>query len=324
MRHYLNNFLEWFLWFPGQAILNRVWGDRLPYGLAVRWARFLMPSAGTRFRVLDQELGKSPCFKNIRHRDRKAIIARSMALDAADQLEILSYPRFGRHACGQRLALETIPEVKGLGHLDEALASGGVILVHLHFGAMQMVLPALAHRGYALAQVGDSRLAVLDNPAKKGSILLKAVLKKQKRFEESLPAPFFYTGRDALKTVKWLKAGKIVDLAMDGRVGQQWIETRFLDRPARFAGNPLRLARLTRSTVLPIFIIRRPDFRLKLVIEPPIATVNELDTLSPETMLKRFIDLADGYVRAYPCHFCRRMWVMHRQKPFLENPLFTD
>jgi lauroyl/myristoyl acyltransferase len=321
----LKNLMEWLLWFPGQALLDTVWGDRLPYGLAVIVGKLQFLCARSRVKGLRRELSKLAGTANLSQDRLNAVIARSMILDAVDQLEILSYPKFGAHASGKRLTLATIHSIDGLEHLDAALAKGGVILAHLHFGAMQMVLPALAHRGYPIAQVGNSRLSVFDDPASRRSPLFKTVLEKQKHFEESLPVRFLYTGSATREIVKWLKAGNIVDLAIDGRTGSKWIETEFLGRKANFADNPFRLARLTNASLLPTFVIRRPDdFSLRVVIKEQIPKVDGEEKASHKKMLRYFLELAEGYFSIYPCHFCRRLRVMQRQKPHLSQPIFFD
>lgn len=321
----LKSLLEWTLWYPGHWLMSFFWRDRLPYELAAFGGRVRALLARGRRRVLQKELNKSARALQLSQTKINKAISRSMILDAVDQLEILNYPRFGAHADGKALTLERISSIQGLEHLDAASAKGGVILVHLHFGAMQMILPALAHLGYHVAQVGNSRLAVLDDPGKVPFPWLRAVLTKQKRFEESLPAPFLYTGKDTLKIVRWLKAGKIVDIAIDGRVGTNWIETKFIGRLAAFPDNPFRLAQLTGASLLPAFIIRNPeDFRLRIVIETPIPGAKGETAREYKKMLETFLLTAEKYIRDYPCHFCRRLWVMQRQKPYQPNPLFLD
>lgn len=219
-----------------------------------------------------------------------------------------------------------IPEVEGLSYLDAALLKGGVILLHLHFGAMQMVLPALGHRGYPIAQIGESRLKLLDNPHRERSALLHSILVKQQAFEESLPAPFFYIdeGASLRKTVKWLRKNKIVDIAADGRQGKNWLASCFLQRSAYFPDGPFRLARMTQSTILPCFMIRQRDDTLKLVVAPPLSQSGGEEGCGPERQLQEFLDLAEEYVARYPSHYCKRLWVMAREKSRLEYPLFVD
>ncbi|MBU2578205.1 hypothetical protein KKA69_05280, partial [Patescibacteria group bacterium] len=98
----------------------------------------------------------------------------------------------------------------------------------------------------------------------------------------------------------------------------------FLGRPAQFADNSFRLAQLTNASFLPTFIVRQPDLRLRVVIEAPIRPTEDDHAISYELMLRQFLDLAERYFEAYPCHYCRRLWVMHRQKPHLTHPLFND
>jgi len=318
-------FLEWVLWFPGQWVLNAFWPRRIPYGLAIFWGRITVFCARSRRRVLRQEFDKISPVLNHNQAELEGILNRSMVLDAVDHLEMLCYPRFGAHTKGKALSLRSMPSIEGVVHLDRALARGGVILLHLHFGAMQMVLPALAHRGYSIAQVGNSRLAVFDDPTKWRSRLFRKVLVKQKRFEESLPAPFLYTGIDTREIVRWLKSGKVVDLALDGRSGSNWLDVSFLGRRASFSGNPFRLAQLTGSSVLPVFVIRDTEsLQIRVVIREPILLPEGKSPEDYTHALVSFLNIAEAYIRAYPCHFCRRLWVMRRQKPHLSHPLFLD
>lgn len=317
--------MKWLLWFPGQTLLCVVPNRFLPYKLASFLGKIYCYFSKRKVAVVRDELARSAGTSERAPKDLDAIIERSMRLDAVDQLEMLNYPRFGNSPKGKALALKTIPAVKGLEHLDNALTKSGVILAHLHFGPMQMALPGLAHRGYPVAQIGNSRLSVLEDPSQGRSFFLKMVLAKQQRFEERLPVPFFYTGEDTRAIVKWLKDGNVLDLAMDGRTGSKWIETAFLGRRARFVADPFHLARLTRASILPAFILRDPDtLRLRIHIEPPVLQNPDTPGNSNEKMLNTFLALAEQYFKAYPCHYCRRLWVMNRQKPFLANPLFPD
>ena len=256
------------------------------------------------------------------------IIRRNCILFCKDYMEILMYPKFGAHEPGKKLTSEIIPVVEGIQHLDEALEEKkGAILLHLHFGAMQLVLPAIAHRGYPLAQVGQSRLALLQNLGKAGSNLFAQTQHKRKQFEESLPAKFFYIGKSVREIIRWLSDNKIVDIAADGRNGNRWIMTDFLGRKAYFPDGPFRLSNLTGAAILPTFIIRQQDNTHKIIIEKSINTEGELDGLksnSPEMLLKRFLNLAEDYVKMYPCHFCTRLWVMHQEAPKLHHPLFLE
>ena len=83
---------------------------------------------------------------------------------------------------------------------------------------------------------------------------------------------------------------------------------------------------MTKASILPTFIIRDPEtLKLQIHIEPPLMQDPDAPGSSNEKMLNTFLGLAEHYFKTYPCHFCRRLWVMNRQKPFLANPLFpTD
>ena len=65
-----------------------------------------------------------------------------------NELEVLRYPTLNPSN------IHDVCDVLGLEHLDLALNKGrGAILMIGHFGANQMIMPALGHRGYPIHQL---------------------------------------------------------------------------------------------------------------------------------------------------------------------------
>src|SRR5204863_894329 len=76
------------------------------------------------------------------------VIEEARALAIRNELEVLRYRRLDARTIDRTCVLE------GGEHLDAALARGrGAIVATAHFGAHQLVMPALGYRGYVMHQL---------------------------------------------------------------------------------------------------------------------------------------------------------------------------
>lgn len=187
-------------------------------------------------------------------------------------------------------------DVKGLEHLDAALADGrGAVLLTAHYGSFLMGPIALSYRGYDVSQViGPPKL----HPKWRFQRDIHA-------YREAVSAKFplrFLVAANTLKSVlRALGGGGAVVLAFDGREGAGWIEADFLGHKATFAPTVFRIAAQTGAPVLPFFLVSQPNGRHTAEIEPAFEMPRTADG-SPdvEAAVRGFARILERRVLAAP------------------------
>ena len=186
-------------------------------------------------------------------------------------LQSFSFPKIRRETIGQWITLN------GKEHIDLALKSGhGVLLVLVHFGANQMVMPALGFRGYTINQLGSkpddwSRITGI-NPTP----LQTKIFNLRLDLEKHLPANFIYIDRSMRPIYECLNKNQIMIMAADGRAGKRFVSAPFFRKYIHFSSGPFRISKSTGSALIPVFSICRPNGIHDLVIEPAISVSDHL------------------------------------------------
>ena len=87
-------------------------------------------------------------FPDIERNKAARVVRNTFVNQMQTELEAFIYPRLDAGSIG------SVMEYEGLKHLDRGLESGkGVMLLFAHFGANQMVMPAIGYRGYKMSQI---------------------------------------------------------------------------------------------------------------------------------------------------------------------------
>ena len=99
-----------------------------------------------------------------------------------NEFEVLRYPMLNssniHHVC----------EILGKEHLDLALKKGrGAILMIGHFGANQMIMPALGYRGYSINQLSAPPTVWADILPERSNALWRQKLELRWQLEQTLP-----------------------------------------------------------------------------------------------------------------------------------------
>ena len=239
-----------------------------------------------------------------------------------NELEVLRYsdltPATIRDVC----------EVEGLEHLDAALAAGrGALILIGHFGANQMIMPALGHLGYPMHQLSapppvwaeilrDTRT----NP------VWEQVLKRRWALEKRLPVQHINVFRFLRPAFDCLRGNEVLGLAFDGGGGRGWTQVRLLGRTANVSTQPVQLWRKTGAVVLPTMVLRpRGEARHRVVIGAPLQW-READTRATEDQvnMQAFVDGFADWVRQHPEHYLQFMLMRRRVRGTDVRPLFTD
>ena len=308
-RIYIAELMRWFYWVPLRMIVQAV-----PPAVSHRLARFagmlLYWTSGKKKRRLRQ--GLHFLFKDTTPRDA---VRRTFINYALNSVEVFFYPTLTREKTAR------LVEYEGMEHITSALARGkGVILLHGHFGNEEFLMPAVAFAVHSRvnqlasrweAPLNSSWVYRLPNAMRHYAFTMRI------SYREALPINFIYIDKGVRAAYSALKNNEILLLAGDGREGSSWTEAEFLGRTAQYSEGPMRMALKTGAEVLPVFLVRKPDNRHRLIIERPLQLERTADIQHDiRENTQRFVDRLGEYAKRYPCHYMKLFW--HDMKYFKE------
>lgn len=183
-------------------------------------------------------------------------------------LEVLLFPRLTPE---RTAALVTIA---GRDRLDAALAMGrGVMLAFGHFGANQMIMPAIGYAGYRMWQLSAPATVLNEKLPEGRSPAVRRTREMRWAHELSLPVTHVNVFGSLREAFSCLRGGNVLGVAVDGGGGEKRVAVPFLGRTAAFSLGPMLLAGKTGCAVLPCFMERAADGRMTLRIEEPLPAV---------------------------------------------------
>ncbi len=226
------------------------------------------------------------------------LVRRAFRNRMLNELEVLRYPALGPHNVSATAVVE------GREHLDAVLARGkGAVIMIGHYGANQMIMPALGYAGYKMNQISAPPTAWLSirtdgrvNP------LFKRVQEQRWELEKALPTQHIDVFGFMRPAYECLERNEVLGLACDGGGGSRWLPMPLGDRTAWVPTQPWQLARTTGAMVVPTRVVR--DGRQtahRVILEEPFEV--------PKTRKKRE-DVADAVV-----HFGERLTSWIRERP---------
>ncbi|HLF87167.1 MAG TPA: lysophospholipid acyltransferase family protein [Nitrospiria bacterium] len=217
-----------------------------------------------------------------------------------NEAEVLIYPKLDKKNISYFI------EYSGLDHLDDALAKGkGVILLFAHFGANQMIMPAIGYRGYRMSQLSSPPTVWVEKlPDKKFSHIGKMGLEIRWKHELSLPVTHINIFGSLKEAFLCLRRNEVLGVAIDGGGGKERAAVDFLDRKILLSTGAIEIAMRTGCAVLPTFMIRRKDGRHRMIIEQPLEIRDQKvykDAIYEN--LSAFVGRLEEYLIKYPCHY---------------------
>jgi KDO2-lipid IV(A) lauroyltransferase len=307
------------LYYPGQALICRApRGLQMPIAAAggdlSRW----LAGGGEEMReelvaLFDGYALPRPVDDLIRDAYRAAMF---------NELEVLRYSELNP------TTIRDVCEVEGLEHLDAALARGkGAIVLIGHFGANQMIMPALGHLGYPMHQLSAPPpvwAEILRDT--RTNWVWERVLERRWALEKRLPVKHINVFRFLRPAFDCLRANEVLGLAFDGGGGQGWTQVSLLGRTANISTQPIQLWRKTGAALLPTVVLRpRGAVRHKVVITAPLkwrrrASRAEENRVNMQSYVDRFAE----WVRRYPEHYLQFLLMRRRVRGTDVRPLFTD
>jgi KDO2-lipid IV(A) lauroyltransferase len=317
---WIKDLLIWIWWHPFKALLQRL-PVRAAYGagraIARTTALLPLPLARDMERAAIPALGAGadPALRRTAARE-------GMFCFLMNEIETLLFP------CLDAEDMDFAAPVKGLALLDQALADGkGTILLLSHFGANQMVMPALGFRGYRLNQVSAPATTLNDRlpEDRPGWVRRTRVLRWE--HERTLPVTHINGLGNLAAALDCLRRGEVLAIAGDGGHSSAPVRVPFLGREAHFPAGAMLLARRTGSPVLPVFVLREASGRNIVIIEPPLET---LHTPAPskeaaaEAGVREFAARLEQRVRAHPGHYLRHLAFREHMAQVDAVPFWAD
>lgn len=238
-----------------------------------------------------------------------------------NELEVLLFPKLTHRNIDQYTICQD------LFHLDQALDEGkGVILLFAHFGANQMVMPAVGYRGYSMCQLSAPAM-VWENMMgnRKFSFMERHAMRRRWAHESSLPVEHINIFGPLKRAALCLKRNDILGVAIDGGGGKERMEIRFMDKPALFSTGAARLAVRMGCVVLPTFMVRTKHGPSQMIILPAIhPPANVSQEVAIQAVTQAFADWLTKFVWEYPDHYLNFMALRRRMSRFGDIPLFME
>ncbi|MDP3284837.1 MAG: hypothetical protein Q8M56_10460 [Desulfobacterales bacterium] len=213
-------------------------------------------------------------------------------------LEILQMAFFSKEDFLEKI------RIRGEEHLLNAVECGkGVIIISAHLGNWEAAsLFAPCYFGYPVTVVARNI---------ESGIVNKRIIKLRSRFGNSV-----IDKEGALpEMMQTLRSGKILALLIDqGTTISEGVELTFFSKKVTVTPAAAMLALRCKSPVLPVFCVREEDYKLTIIIEPPVQLVrtNDLrDDLKTNTQI--MTDVIEKAVRKYPDQW---LWLHKRWKRF--------
>lgn len=300
-----------FLYYPGQAMINRV-------------PRPALEGAARVGGGVVRRLGDADMRDELRRifadapmpRDEDAILRDAYRLTMYNELEILRYPWLNPDTIGDTCVVE------GREHLDAARARGkGAIVLIGHFGANQMIMPALGHIGYPMSQLSAPPPVWAEILREtRTTPLWRRILQRRWELEKRLPVQHINVFRFLRPAFECLENNEVLGLAFDGGGGKKWVQVDFLGRRANLSVQTAQIWRKTGAALLPTYVIREPgERRHRVVITEELPWQGSVDA-----SLQAFCDRFGGWVRRWPEQYLHFLAMRRKVRATDVMPFFTD
>jgi phosphatidylinositol dimannoside acyltransferase len=239
-----------------------------------------------------------------------------------NDLEVPGYPFLGPDTIDRACTIE------GREHLDAALARGrGALVLIGHFGANQMIMPALGHKGYPMNQLSAPPTVwaeILRDT--RTTPLWERVLARRWALEQRLPVRHVDVFRFLRPAYACLARNEVLGLAFDGGGGTRWTPVRILARTAHVSTQPAQLWRATGAALLPARVERPAGaVRHRIVLEPALewqSGPGREETLRAN--MQAFADRFSTWVERRPEAWLPFLLLRRRVRATDARPLFDD
>ena len=288
----------WLYWRPFASVVQKC-PTFLFYGIARLLTHIFKFLARTYCHRLSHEL--TVVFGNdLSTEKRKRMIQEACFVYICNELEVLRFPALNSENVAAHI------ELVGAEHIGQGLKQGkGVMLLFAHFGANQMVMPAMGYRGYTMNQMGIPATAGIDTYAHRQlSRMEKFSYEKRWEHEQSLPANHINVLGSLKKAFLCLRSNEVLGIALDGAGGEIWAQVPFLGRKAQFSYGALDIGWRSGAVILPTFVVRGKNGRNTMQVLEPLRLDTRLD--KQEALLAatgEFAGILEQFVLEHPGHY---------------------
>lgn len=180
---------------------------------------------------------------------------------------------------------QLIASITGEEHLHEVVASGhGGILMIVHMGPWEAGGAWIAKRNVPLTAVALSHA---------GPIEEFFISRRERSGYRTVPL-----GQAARELLRAIKRGEMIVVAADRNFSASGTWVEFFGRPALMPDGHIRIALRTGVPILPAFLVRTRDLRVRIIIEPPITLrKGQDDVLSG---MRRCLEVTERYISQWP------------------------
>jgi KDO2-lipid IV(A) lauroyltransferase len=198
-------------------------------------------------------------------------------------VEFCHFPAFNRDCLAHLL------KIQGLDRLRQALRKGrGAILLSGHFGAWELLGPAFALNGFHV----DLFVRSQKNPL----------------FNELMNRHRSWVGADIIQSrntpraiLRSLRKNRLLVMLADQDGGRDGLFIPFMGHLASTAPGVARIALHTGAPILMGFVVRQPDHRHQLKIEPPMEIPHSGDDQADlYELLQAYTRNLEAHIRAHP------------------------
>ena len=254
-------------------------------------------------------------------RDTKKTVRNAFKIHMCNELEVLLFPVLNE------LNISSFVAFSGLENLDGALSRGkGVMLLFAHFGANQMIMPAIGYRGYKMSQMSAPPTVWTEKlPNRKFTLMSKKALETRLKHELALPVTHINIFGSLKKAFLCLKRNEILGVAMDGGGGKSRVGVDFLGKMAMFSTGPMEIAVRTGCAVLPTFMVRDRNGRNTMTVEPPLELVQTPGVQeAAKENIRGFAERLEKFVTRYPCHYLNFLALREFMREQGDDPFLVD
>jgi len=290
--------LRWLYWYPFRFIIQAL-PIRVIYFIGNIGGNVLYHFSKKRYESLKSALPSVVKKEGVTVKNERAIIQDALKLFCQNELEMFLYTKLNSSLIKKMVVYE------GLSYIDESLKQGkGAMLVFAHFGANQMIMPAIGYRGYKMSQMSAPPTVWVEKlHNKKFSSMGKRALDIRWKQELSLPVTHINIFGSLKAVFACLKRNEILGIAIDGGGGKSRVAVNFLGEKALFSTGAIEIAMRTGCVVLPVFMIKGRNGRHRMIIEPPLKIIKENKEDAVIKNITAFAKRLEEYVLTYPSHY---------------------
>jgi KDO2-lipid IV(A) lauroyltransferase len=211
------------------------------------------------------------------------------------QLVVFLFPKLNPENIG------TIHSFDGIENLRKGLEEKrGCVLLHAHFGPIHLPLFHLGLLGYEVKQLGYLR-----KPQGLSRVGEKVSYRLRQKYENFIPARIIQANRFLRDAVRHLKDNGVLMATGDGTGRGEFVgkfePVSFLGKNMLFPIGPAKLARITNSSIIPMFTVKQTNNSQYItVIEEPILSEDLNNSDNEMEIILKFASMLESYIRKYP------------------------